>query len=154
LALNWTLELVMRPHVFLSAILAEFRRAHSAARWYENQRYGRAGSDGFAPSGVPRRIFEDFYAHRDDIDLAPPDVSGLDPIDIDVRLRAWRAARLKTLLSLILAAMLAALREALRRHPGRRPLHRFSAEVPRDPPVRLQRTCRGSGENSHVQADT
>jgi hypothetical protein len=81
------------------------------------------------------RIFEEFHAHRDDIDLAPPDVGGLDPIDIDLCLRAWRAARIKACLSSILSAVLAALREVLRRHPGRRPLHSLSTEV------RGRRTC-------------
>jgi hypothetical protein len=45
-----------------AVLLAEFRRAVTAARHYEHLRYGSGRREGMAPTGVPRRVFEEFYS--------------------------------------------------------------------------------------------
>lgn len=98
-------------------VITEFGRALAAARRYKTLRYSRARHDGLASADIPRRIFEEFYAHQSA--FAPPDIIGRDPIDISRRLRAWRAATIKALMSSALSTIFAALRETLRRAGGR-----------------------------------
>ena len=115
-ATSSNIQIMPSPRLgFFSTVLVEFWRALAAARRYGDLRYHRACRDGLAPADIARRIFEEFYACRSDADSAPHDVSGRDSIDIDLRLCAWRAARIKALMSSALSMTFATLRETLRR---------------------------------------
>jgi hypothetical protein len=45
-----------------AVIVAEFRRAVTAARRYEDLRYGGGRHEGVSPADIPRRVFEEFYS--------------------------------------------------------------------------------------------
>lgn len=63
-------QIVPSPRLRLfSTILAEFRRALGAAQRYESLRYGQS----LAPSDIPRRIFDEFYAVRTESERAATD---------------------------------------------------------------------------------
>jgi hypothetical protein len=100
---------------FFSTVLAEFGRALTAARRYEDLRYRHACGDRLTPAEIQWQIFEEFYADRSNTHYPPRDVSGRDRLDMELRLRAWRAARTKVLVSSALSTVLTLLRGILRR---------------------------------------
>jgi len=100
---------------FFSTVLAEFGRALAAARRYEDLRYCRACRDRLSPAEIRWQMFEEFYAHQNNTHYPPRDVSSRDPIDMELRLRAWRAARTKVLVSSALSTVITRLRGILRR---------------------------------------
>jgi hypothetical protein len=76
----------LRPN-FLSAMLAEFRRATAAAQRYDDLRCRSAGTGRIAPVDLPRQVFEEFYAFERPAEVAPVQPASAHAVEWPMRRR-------------------------------------------------------------------